>query len=211
VTHDLGVIADVCDRVAVMYAGQIVEEASVDALFARPQHPYTEGLLGAMPQVGEREERLTVIRGRVPLPHEMPSGCRFAARCDYANDVCTALRGWAQDVRDSQTELQKKSTQGASLETDRDSLQQFVDDAVAATDDLKQEVEDAGAPDIDGGDDVANAFQEAVDDTSDKLDEARDSVSQIPADNPADYRADNPSANPAASPNLAHSCAAESS
>jgi peptide/nickel transport system permease protein len=88
VTHDLGVIADVCDRVAVMYAGQIVEEASVDALFARPQHPYTEGLLSAMPQVGEREERLTVIRGRVPLPHEMPSGCRFAARCDYANDDC---------------------------------------------------------------------------------------------------------------------------
>jgi oligopeptide/dipeptide ABC transporter ATP-binding protein len=88
VTHDLGVIADVCDRVAVMYAGQIVEEASVDALFARPQHPYTEGLLGAMPQVGGREERLTVIPGRVPLPHEMPNGCRFAARCDYANDDC---------------------------------------------------------------------------------------------------------------------------
>ena len=59
---------------------------------------------------------------------------------DYANDVCTALRGWAQDVRDSQTELQEKSTQGASLETDRDSLQQFVDDAAAATDELKQEV-----------------------------------------------------------------------
>jgi len=88
VTHDLGVIADVCDRVAVMYAGQILEEASDEALFARPQHPYTEGLLGAMPQVGERKERLTVIRGRVPLPHEMPSGCRFAARCNYANDEC---------------------------------------------------------------------------------------------------------------------------
>jgi len=88
VTHDLGVIADLCDRVAVMYAGQIIEEASVDDLFAHPLHPYTEGLLGAMPQVGRLEERLAVIRGQVPLPHEMPAGCRFAARCDYALDGC---------------------------------------------------------------------------------------------------------------------------
>jgi peptide/nickel transport system permease protein len=88
VTHDLGVIADVCDRVAVMYAGQIVEEAPADALFARPQHPYTRGLLRAMPQVGQLEERLAVIRGQVPLPHEMPGGCRFAPRCDYAIDGC---------------------------------------------------------------------------------------------------------------------------
>jgi len=89
VTHDLGVIADLCDRVAVMYAGQIVEEATVDELFARPRHPYTEGLLGAMPQVGRLDERLAVIRGQVPLPHEIPSGCRFAARCDYVVDACT--------------------------------------------------------------------------------------------------------------------------
>ena len=108
---------------------------------------------------------------------------------DYANDVCTALRGWAQDVRDSQTELQKKSTQGASLETDRDSLQQFVDDAVAATDDLKQEVEDAGEPDIDGGGEVADAFHEAVEDTRSRLETARDDVGEIPADNPEEYRA----------------------
>ena len=90
VTHDLGVIADLCDRVVVMYAGQIVEEASVTDLFERPQHPYTEGLLGAMPQVGRLEERLTVIRGQVPLPHEMPAGCRFAKRCDYTVDACSA-------------------------------------------------------------------------------------------------------------------------
>jgi len=90
VTHDLGVIADLCDRVAVMYAGQIVEEASVHDLFARPRHPYTEGLLGAMPQVGRLDERLAVIRGQVPLPHQMPAGCRFAARCDYATEECSA-------------------------------------------------------------------------------------------------------------------------
>ena len=90
VTHDLGVIADLCDRVAVMYAGQIVEEAAVHDLFEHPKHPYTEGLLGAMPQVGRLDERLTVIRGQVPMPHQLPAGCRFAARCDHAVDACRA-------------------------------------------------------------------------------------------------------------------------
>jgi peptide/nickel transport system permease protein len=89
VTHDLGVIADVCDRVAVMYAGQIVEEAEVDALFRSPEHPYTEGLLRAMPQVGDLDDRLTVIRGQVPAALQMPIGCRFAARCDYTVEACT--------------------------------------------------------------------------------------------------------------------------
>ena len=88
VTHDLGVIADLCDRVAVMYAGQIVEEATAEELFAAPQHPYTAGLLGAMPQVGGSGERLTVIPGQVPLPHEMPDGCRFADRCDHVVAEC---------------------------------------------------------------------------------------------------------------------------
>jgi len=108
---------------------------------------------------------------------------------DYANDLCTALKGWTQDLRDSQAELQAKATPDASLESDRDALEQFVADAVAATDDLKQEVEDAGEPDIDGGRDVSDAFQEAVDDTRDQLEEAQDKVGQIPADNPQEYRA----------------------
>jgi len=90
VTHDLGVIADLCDRVAVMYAGQIVEQASVHELFEQPKHPYTAGLLGAMPQVGLLGERLTVIPGQVPLPHLMPAGCRFADRCDHTIDACRA-------------------------------------------------------------------------------------------------------------------------
>ena len=108
---------------------------------------------------------------------------------DYANDLCTALKGWTQNLRDSQAELQEKSNPGSSLETDRDALQQFVDDAVAATDDLKQEIEDAGEPDVDGGGDVANAFQDAVEDTRSRLETARDEVGDIPADNPEDYRA----------------------
>jgi hypothetical protein len=107
----------------------------------------------------------------------------------YANDLCTALKGWAQDLRDSQVELQQQAEPGASLESDRDALQQFVDDAVAATDDLGQEVEDAGEPDIDGGGEVADALDEAVEDTRSRLEEARDDVGEIPADNPENYRA----------------------
>jgi oligopeptide/dipeptide ABC transporter ATP-binding protein len=114
VTHDLGVIADLCDRVAVMYAGQIVEQASVHDLFEHPQHPYTAGLLGAMPQVGLLGERLTVIRGQVPLPHQMPKGCRFADRCDHAVDACrtepvhlvTDATREVRCVRSSELELQ---------------------------------------------------------------------------------------------------------
>jgi oligopeptide/dipeptide ABC transporter ATP-binding protein len=90
VTHDLGVIADLCDRVAVMYAGQIVEQAPVHDLFARPQHPYTEGLLNAMPQIGAAGEPLYAIPGQVPQPDAWPDGCRFAPRCPYAQDACVA-------------------------------------------------------------------------------------------------------------------------
>ncbi len=88
ITHDLGVIAEATSRVLVMYAGEIVEEASVSELFARPHHPYTEGLLAAMPRVGERRERLAVIPGTVPAPTAWPSGCRFRERCPYAWERC---------------------------------------------------------------------------------------------------------------------------
>jgi len=90
VTHDLGVVADLCDRVAVMYAGQIVEQASVGELFAHPRHPYTEGLLRAMPQASDaRTDDLYVIDGTVPTPTAMPTGCRFHPRCGYAVAACT--------------------------------------------------------------------------------------------------------------------------
>jgi len=88
ITHDLGVIAESASRVLVMYAGQIVEQAPVRALFAAAHHPYTEGLLSAMPRMGARRERLTVIPGTVPSPTEWPSGCRFHDRCAYAWDRC---------------------------------------------------------------------------------------------------------------------------
>jgi peptide/nickel transport system permease protein len=88
VTHDLGVVADICDRVAVMYAGQIVETGEVRELFHAPQHPYTEGLLRAMPQNARPRTPLYAIPGQVPQFHELGEGCRLAGRCAYAEDRC---------------------------------------------------------------------------------------------------------------------------
>jgi oligopeptide/dipeptide ABC transporter ATP-binding protein len=88
ITHDLGVVAETVSRVIVMYGGEIVEQAPVGELFAAAHHPYTEGLLNAMPQVGQERERLATIPGSVPPPTAWPNGCRFHDRCPYAWDRC---------------------------------------------------------------------------------------------------------------------------
>jgi len=88
ITHDLGVVAENCARVIVMYAGEVVEEATTATLFDAAHHPYTEGLLGAMPRVGGDAERLATIPGTVPPPTTWPTGCRFHDRCPYAWDRC---------------------------------------------------------------------------------------------------------------------------
>ncbi len=88
ITHDLGVVAEIADAVAVMYAGRIVERAPAADLFVTPQHPYTIGLLGASPEWGARTERLTPIEGRVPLPADEMAGCRFAPRCPFSVRRC---------------------------------------------------------------------------------------------------------------------------
>jgi oligopeptide/dipeptide ABC transporter ATP-binding protein len=88
ITHDLGVVAEVCDRVVVMYAGQVVEHGTVDQIFRDPRHPYTEGLLQAVPRLGMKKESLAVIPGTVPPPTNWPIGCRFHARCPYGWDLC---------------------------------------------------------------------------------------------------------------------------
>ena len=88
ITHDLGVVAEVTSRVLVMYGGQIVERAPVRELFRNPRHPYTRGLLEAMPRLGRQRERLTVIPGTVPPPTRWPSGCRFRDRCPWAWQRC---------------------------------------------------------------------------------------------------------------------------
>ena len=89
VTHDLGVVASVCDQVSVMYAGQAVEQAPIDDFFAAPRHPYSIGLLDSMPQSVTKGERLRMIAGTVPLPSRFPPGCRFAPRCPHVIEECT--------------------------------------------------------------------------------------------------------------------------
>lgn len=88
ITHDLGVIAEVVERVVVMYAGKIVEEAPVGELFSKPLHPYTLGLLGSIPAIDKKTDRLKVIPGIVPNPMNLPPGCRFNPRCEYVMDIC---------------------------------------------------------------------------------------------------------------------------
>ncbi len=90
ISHDLGVVADMCDRVCVMYAGRIMEEAPTSSLFARPAHPYAAGLLGALPPLAGPRRRLPAIPGRVPEPWAMPPGCAFAPRCDHHVASCDA-------------------------------------------------------------------------------------------------------------------------
>jgi peptide/nickel transport system ATP-binding protein len=89
ITHDLGVVAEVCTRVVVMYLGQVIEEADVQSLFASPYHPYTQGLLKSIPKLsGDRSGKLHVIEGKVPTLHQVPKGCRFAPRCEFASQKC---------------------------------------------------------------------------------------------------------------------------
>ncbi|WP_077617300.1 ABC transporter ATP-binding protein [Bacillus sinesaloumensis] len=90
ITHDLGVVSEVADRVIVMYCGQVVEEATVDDLFNEPLHPYTIGLMGSIPSIEIESDRLQSIKGNVPSPEHLPKGCRFAPRCPSAFDRCFA-------------------------------------------------------------------------------------------------------------------------
>ena len=91
ITHDLGVVAEMCDRVAVMYAGEIVEQSDVTSLFRRPAHPYTLGLIGSIPVVGQVKDDLSVIPGNVPNLIDLPKGCRFAPRCQTRIDEDVVL------------------------------------------------------------------------------------------------------------------------
>jgi peptide/nickel transport system ATP-binding protein/oligopeptide transport system ATP-binding protein len=103
ITHDLGIVAEMADEVAVMYAGRVVEHSSGSAIFDDPQHPYTLGLLGSIPKIEEDRERLLAIEGSVPAPFALPRGCRFHPRCVFAAQACTevdpALRELGPDHR----------------------------------------------------------------------------------------------------------------
>jgi len=98
ITHDLGVVAELADEVAVMYAGRIVERAGVARLFAEPQHPYTIGLLGSIPRLHLEQDRLAAIEGQVPGPFSAGAGCRFEPRCPFAVDRCRAEAPFLSDL-----------------------------------------------------------------------------------------------------------------
>ena len=104
ITHDLGIVAEICDTVAVMYAGKIVEKASVEELFESPNHPYTKGLLGSIPKPGSKE-RLQPIQGQPPNLHDLPKGCRFAERCPFAFDKCHEEQPELKSVNGKQHEV----------------------------------------------------------------------------------------------------------
>ena len=88
ITHDLGIVSDMCDRVLVMYCGEIVEMNDCASLFSRPRHPYTQGLMDSVPRIGHHHQALKAIPGTVPTPQEMPEGCAFHPRCPRADERC---------------------------------------------------------------------------------------------------------------------------
>ena len=90
ITHDLGVVAEVCDRVVVMYAGQVVETGTVEQIFSSPKHPYTKGLMDSLPSIDRAGARLNPIPGTVPSPTDWPAGCRFRQRCSQSEDGCAS-------------------------------------------------------------------------------------------------------------------------
>ncbi|MBQ1390291.1 MAG: ABC transporter ATP-binding protein [Firmicutes bacterium] len=98
ITHNLGIVAESCDYVYVMYAGKIMEEAEVHEIFKNPQHPYTYGLLNSIPKVTETKEHLFTIRGLVPNLLALPKGCRFCTRCDHAMKICTEFQPDLYDI-----------------------------------------------------------------------------------------------------------------
>jgi len=107
ITHDLGVVAEMCERVAVMYAGQIVEQTEVKTLFAEPRHPYTQGLIGSIPVLGVVKGKLDVIPGAVPNLINLPVGCRFAPRCrarvQYNLEICAQRLPELRELRSDAT------------------------------------------------------------------------------------------------------------
>jgi len=119
ITHDLGVVAETCTRMLVMYAGEVVEDAPIDDVLIDPQHPYTSGLLQSLPKFAKRHEPLVSIRGKVPALNSMPSGCRFQPRCDHFTPACDSeqtLKPIGLTVRQVRCcESNRLSLQGVSL------------------------------------------------------------------------------------------------
>ncbi|MBU5583415.1 peptide ABC transporter ATP-binding protein, partial [Enterococcus sp. S181_ASV_20] len=92
ITHDLGVVSEICDRVVVMYTGKVVEQGLIREILDNPKHPYTEGLIAAIPTINDKKGKLSSIEGMVPQLNEMPKGCSFHPRCPYAMAICKEKR-----------------------------------------------------------------------------------------------------------------------
>lgn len=119
ITHDLAVVAETCDRVIVMYLGQIVEEAPVQELFQNPAHPYTRGMMMSIPVMAEeKKERLYMIKGTVPLLNQIPKGCRFAPRCEFATEKCRQNMPELMELKDGHR-VRCFMAQGDTYESDR--------------------------------------------------------------------------------------------
>lgn len=101
ITHDLGIVAETCDKVAVMYAGEIIEYATLEQLFEKPKHPYTIGLFGSIPSLEEDVERLKPIKGLMPDPTNLPEGCTFHPRCPYVKEICKERQPISKDIGDN--------------------------------------------------------------------------------------------------------------
>ena len=101
ITHDLGIVAEICDEVAVMYAGRIVEKGTLDDVFNRTRHPYTEGLFNSLPNINDRKAKLQPIPGLMPDPTNLPVGCAFAPRCKYATEACKQAQPVTRQVSDT--------------------------------------------------------------------------------------------------------------
>ena len=101
ITHDLGIVAEICDEVAVMYAGRIVEKGTLDDVFNRTRHPYTEGLFNSLPNINDRKAKLQPIPGLMPDPTNLPVGCAFAPRCKYATEACKQAQPVIRQVSDT--------------------------------------------------------------------------------------------------------------
>ncbi|MDL2294384.1 ABC transporter ATP-binding protein, partial [Ruminococcaceae bacterium OttesenSCG-928-D13] len=92
ITHDLGIVADICDEVSVIYAGRVVEHGSLESVYDNTRHPYTIGLFGSLPNMKDRTAELKPIKGLMPDPSNLNPGCTFCPRCDYAMDICNTVR-----------------------------------------------------------------------------------------------------------------------
>lgn len=111
ITHDLGIVAEICDEVSVIYAGRVIEHGTLADIFKNTRHPYTEGLFNSLPHLGNREQELKPIKGLMPDPSNLPAGCAFCPRCDYAMDICKTekpLRTYRSDTHYVECHLYNK-------------------------------------------------------------------------------------------------------